>query len=84
MAVNRCICCEQDFAVALPVARKFTCTTVAGLQEHIEISTGCGLCIPYVQRMVETGETDLPVLSPDEAQELIWRSGTIGTRNGEG
>lgn len=73
--VTHCICRERSFALALSVAREHGCTTVAELQEHLGISTNCGLCIPYVQRAIETGEVEIPVMNPAEAERWEARSG---------
>lgn len=82
MAVNRCICRDVTFADALAVARVRGCHTVADLQRSLDIASGCGLCIPYVQRALITGETDLPVLGEEETASLMERSGI--TFAGEG
>lgn len=71
MSVTRCICFDQSFESALRTAREHACTTVAGLQEYLAISGGCGLCVPYVQRTIETGETVIPVM--DEGDSAYWR-----------
>lgn len=77
MAVDRCICRHVPFASALTVARERGCTSVAELQAHLPLGTGCGLCVPYMQCALETGRTDLPVF--DEAATAHWhaRSGLI-------
>jgi bacterioferritin-associated ferredoxin len=77
MAVSRCICREILFADALVVARAFNCRTVAGLQRHCELGTGCGLCVPYMQRAIATGENDLPVLDASESAYWLERSGLV-------
>jgi NAD(P)H-nitrite reductase large subunit len=63
------------FADALAVARVQGCRTVAELQLSSDLGTGCGLCIPYMQRALITGETDLPVLGEQESALLMERSG---------
>jgi bacterioferritin-associated ferredoxin len=75
MAVNRCICNNVPFAAALVLARHSGVTTVAGLQRLSPLGTGCGLCVPYMQRSLMTGETDLPVLPDREAASLRALSG---------
>jgi bacterioferritin-associated ferredoxin len=75
MAVDRCICRNITFAHGLACARAIGAHTVFVLQHHVPIGTGCGRCIPYMQRALMTGETDLPVLSDTEAEALMERSG---------
>lgn len=81
MAVNRCICHMVPFADALALARRNGCATVAALQGHTPLGTGCGLCIPYMQRALATGETDLPVLGAAESAYWIELSGLVGEGN---
>ena len=82
MAVNRCLCRKIPFALALGVAREHGCRTVAELQEHLTLGTGCGLCVPYMQRALVTGETDLPVLGQEESNRWIAISGIIPEEKG--
>ena len=77
MAVNRCICNSVPFAAALALARRNGITTVAGLQRISPLGTSCGLCVPYMQRALMTGETDLPVLAEIEAASLRALSGVV-------
>lgn len=77
MAVNRCICNNVLFADAQDLARRLGCRRVSELQQHSPLGTSCGLCIPYMQRALETGEIDLPVLDEREAGEWLRRSGMM-------
>lgn len=77
MAVSRCICHAVTFVKGLELARRHGCTTVAELQGYVPLGTGCGLCIPYMQRALATGETDLPVLGERESDQWLERSGVI-------
>ena len=82
MAVNRCLCHKIPFAQALEVAREHGCRNVAALQEHLPLGTNCGLCVPYMQRALTTGETDLPVLGEGESNRWIAISGVIPEEKG--
>jgi bacterioferritin-associated ferredoxin len=75
MAVDRCICRKITFAEALAGAVARGCRTVAELQRHVDIGTNCGLCIPYMQRSLLTGEVDLPVMNEREAEAMLACSG---------
>jgi bacterioferritin-associated ferredoxin len=61
MAVSRCIC----FDVSFDRLREIATSTGGGLlAAHKETGCGarCGLCLPYIQFMLRTGDTDLPVM----------------------
>jgi NAD(P)H-nitrite reductase large subunit len=58
--VKQCVCFDKTFA-------ELKASGAASLDEIIErfhCSTGCGLCRPYIQRMLATGETEFAVM-PD-------------------
>jgi bacterioferritin-associated ferredoxin len=59
--VDRCVCHEVTFARLRELARE----TGAGVEElsaRTGCCTGCGLCRPYVERMLRTGRTSFEVL----------------------
>ena len=76
--VVRCVCCDVRFSTVLDALDELRSTTVAELQRDLEIATGCGLCVPYVQRTIETGESAHPILPLAEAEALAARSGVEG------
>ncbi len=82
MAVDRCICKKIPFSTALGIARHHGCATVAELQRYCELGTGCGLCVPYMQCSLVTGETDLPVLGAGDYEQWLQRSG-LATEDGK-
>ena len=56
--VNRCICHSRTFTEIKNHANENDFTRVKELQADNFCSCGCGLCIPYIERMFETGETE--------------------------
>ena len=75
MAVNRCICTGVTFEAALAVARARSFRRVVELRNASPLGSGCGLCIPYMQRALMTGVTDLPVLDEPSRLRLLELSG---------
>jgi bacterioferritin-associated ferredoxin len=65
--VTMCVCRRQPFAGLLPLAREkgWDLTAIA---RETGCGVGCGLCRPYLRRMLETGET--------EFHELLWEDPT--------
>ena len=63
--VDRCICRNRSFADLLPEAR--TCGwDLAALMAATGCGAQCGLCRPYLRRMLATGETVFHELLPVE------------------
>ena len=77
--VDRCICYSTTFAELKAVAGRHGARCVASLQQFAEFGFRCGLCKPYVARMLESGETSfapLPMpVHPFEEGEWEEREG---------
>lgn len=56
--VNRCICFKRRFDELKRVAETHGAKTVAQLQKHVPFGMSCMLCVPYVEKMLKTGETE--------------------------
>jgi bacterioferritin-associated ferredoxin len=56
--IDRCICNEVSFERALETAEKHGCQTVSELQKRIDICDSCRMCLPYLQKVLETGQTE--------------------------
>lgn len=55
--VDRCICYSKTFAELKDIAERSRVSTIDALQAATQFGFRCGLCKPYVQRMLETGHT---------------------------
>jgi bacterioferritin-associated ferredoxin len=58
MGVDRCICHNITFGQIRELAKENGLSTVEELQEANICSTNCHLCVPYIERMFQTGETE--------------------------
>ncbi|NGP76940.1 hypothetical protein G3570_09870 [Balneolaceae bacterium YR4-1] len=56
--VTRCICHSRSFEEIKEYAKEQGISSVEKLQERKYCSSGCGLCSPYVEMVLETGETE--------------------------
>lgn len=56
--VTKCICHDRSFEDIKVHAEENKITSVEQLQQERYCSCSCGLCIPYVELMLETGETE--------------------------
>ena len=59
--VTRCICHERSFAQIQEFAEQMDINEVRDLQREDYCSNGCGFCIPYIELMFKTGETEFEV-----------------------
>jgi bacterioferritin-associated ferredoxin len=64
--VSRCICRNVAFADLLPRARASN-WTLGDLIRETGCGGQCGLCRPYLSRMLSTGETEFYELLPADS-----------------
>jgi len=58
MKVDRCVCHEITFAEIKRIASEKNLNSVKEIEENRIACTNCKLCIPYVELVLETGETE--------------------------
>ena len=63
--VRACLCYPHSFKKLKELAQSNAWTTVEQITSAVGCGSGCGLCRPYLARMLETGETAFAILSPD-------------------
>lgn len=61
ISVTQCLCRREPFARLLPLAREHD-WTLEDLIRETGCGGQCGLCRPYLRRMLATGETDFSEL----------------------
>jgi bacterioferritin-associated ferredoxin len=65
--IDRCVCHARSFARLREEADRTGAGTVDELRDHVDFGEGCGYCLPYVRRMLRTGETVFTeILSPED------------------
>ena len=55
LTIDRCVCRDTRFSELLPRARTGG-WTLEDIARNTSCGAGCGLCRPYLKRMLETGE----------------------------
>ncbi len=70
MGVNRCVCRNVPFSRIADAAREVG-PDLAKLGEITGCGTGCGMCLPYIKRMLITGCTNVRVMTHHEIAELM-------------
>lgn len=70
MAVDRCICHKVRFATLLELSQRVG-RDLDALSKETQCGTGCGMCVPYIQLMLATGRTSLPVMRPEDIKRIL-------------
>ena len=64
--VRACMCHPHTFAELKTLAHTCGWTSVEDITRSVGCGGGCGLCRPYLARMLQTGETAFAVLPPEK------------------
>ena len=64
--IDRCVCRDTVFASLLPAARKGN-WSLEDLRRETGCGAQCGLCRPYLRRMLATGEVVFSSIIEDPA-----------------
>ena len=63
MRVDRCVCFDVTFRTLKACVEETGCGQ-EGLTVRFGCGRACGLCLPYIRRMLETGETSFALIPP--------------------
>lgn len=55
--VTKCICYDTTFKEMKEIMEKNDLKTLRDLQQYIDVGLNCKLCVPYIEKMIETGRT---------------------------
>jgi bacterioferritin-associated ferredoxin len=73
--VDRCVCHNITFAELKEIALRLG-NDPERVSRETGCGEGCGMCMPYIHRMIATGETEFPVQRTPKPQGLnILRGG---------
>lgn len=67
--VDRCVCHNITFRELKQIADQ-TGATLADLARRTGCTTSCGLCRPYIQVVLATGRTELPVMTEEQCRKM--------------
>jgi bacterioferritin-associated ferredoxin len=70
VTITMCVCRQMPFARLLPLVRAEG-WTLAGIMQETGCGDQCGLCRPYLRRMLRTGETVFHAILTDEDEPPI-------------
>ncbi len=65
--VHSCLCFPHSFQEIKHIVESEGWSTVEEITLGMECGGGCGLCRPYLQRMLDTGETEFAVITLSSA-----------------
>lgn len=65
--VRSCLCFPHSFSQLKEMALKEGWQRVEEITEAVGCGSGCGLCRPYLAKMLATGQTAFAILPPDES-----------------
>ncbi|MEO8209025.1 MAG: (2Fe-2S)-binding protein [bacterium] len=60
--ITKCICYDTTFSEMKNIMEENNLKTLEELREIKIVAANCKLCVPYINRMIETGETEFDVI----------------------
>lgn len=70
MPVDRCVCRRISFSDLLALTHEVGANFDA-LARETQCGNGCGMCVPYIRLMLQTGRTSMPVMRPEEIKRML-------------
>jgi bacterioferritin-associated ferredoxin len=70
MPVDRCVCRKIAFSELLQLAQEIG-SDFDALARQTQCGSACGMCVPYIQLMLRTGRTSLPVMRPEDIKRML-------------
>ncbi|MCB2203226.1 (2Fe-2S)-binding protein [bacterium] len=67
--VDRCVCFSRTFDELKRIAESEDVRDLPTLQSRVDFGQKCGLCKPYVERMLDTGNTRFPIMARRRPEE---------------
>jgi bacterioferritin-associated ferredoxin len=64
MAVTHCICVHKSFREVLDWAREHNVESLPLIAQELGCSSYCGMCGPFIEYALATGETNIPFPCP--------------------
>ncbi len=61
--VDRCVCFDVSFRELKAYVDETGCDR-EGLTARFGCGRGCAMCVPYIERMLETGRTSFDLIAP--------------------
>lgn len=71
MLVDRCVCHQVTFRELKQIADRDG-ADLEELSRRTHCGTGCGMCRPYIEVMLATGRTELPVMNEGECARIVF------------
>ena len=56
LRIERCVCHDVTFREVVEWSAATGCRNVEGVARELKCTTSCGMCLPYVERALETGQ----------------------------
>lgn len=73
--VRACICYPHSFAELKREAARRGWTTAEEITAAKGCGGGCGMCRPYLQKMLDTGETEFEVIISSDLRAFLAKKG---------
>lgn len=60
--ITKCICSDVTFAEMKVIIDEHQLKNIDELREYADVAMNCKLCVPYIDKMFETGQTKFEII----------------------
>lgn len=61
--VTKCICSNLTFIEMKRIMKEKNLHSIEELKSHIPVAENCRLCVSYINKMIETGQTEFGLIN---------------------
>lgn len=61
--ITKCICLDMTFVQMKKIMKEENIKSIEGLRKIKPVATNCKLCLPYINNMIETGQTEFDLIT---------------------
>lgn len=76
MQVDRCVCADVTFERLLDLARRND-WGIEELRRRTGCTASCGLCGPYIEIVLRTGRTSIPIITNESTSDGRGHDGEV-------
>ncbi len=60
--ITKCICYDTSFEEMKTIMKNYKINSLEELRDIKPVALNCKLCVPYINKMIETGETKFKII----------------------
>lgn len=67
--MSKCVCSNVGFSELLKIAQELHIKDADSLSKNVDVARNCRLCVPYINIMLSTGITEVPLIKSEDHEK---------------